>query len=44
MPHSDVAAERKGKWMGESGDTGSAPVLPFYSLSLSLDIVTSVAK
>lgn len=43
MPHSDVRAEWKGKWIVVSGDTGSAPILPFFFI-LSLDEVTLQAK
>lgn len=43
MPHSDVRAEWKGKWIVVSGDTGLAPILPFFFI-LSLDEVTLQAK
>lgn len=43
MPHSDVHAEWKGKWIVVSGDTGLAPILPFFFI-LSLDEVALQAK
>lgn len=43
MPHSDVRAEWKGKWIVVSGDTGLAPILPFFFI-LSLDEVALQAK
>lgn len=43
MPHSDVRAEWKGKWIVVSGDTGLAAILPFFFI-LSLDEVALQAK